>query len=447
MPARVPAGTPASSPAPAGAPVGPPRRVRVKLEQRKAPPPGQAAARLAARSDTRAQKTDLLMQRRGQRQAFVLARKALPGQQRLERQESRQQFVIEKKRIKPEARLARQAEKHRYGESRQLEKHRFVEAQRAAREAYIRGQVLPEGTVSPGVAPGAAPAAAAVPEEFPTYETPASSEIPWEAELPGEDSGEASADESWWEDTGADVEASASAEMEYDAGDDAGAGEDLETDTGIDWDELVTAGEAAGETDAADEGLEGLGIPIIGSLSQRWTELTAWLQAKAGEFLGIKQRILTSQKLLDRAIAQVKRTGQGDIDRLQELRERTDSAMENQVSLEGKVLSWLEKIRGGKQQGLGIEPITITLASIAALAAITGYVYLQMRSWDQLEKETDLVVKGILSVDQVKQLRAAGATDPLGLSNLKSLGMLALVGVGLYFAWPYLKRISSRAAA
>jgi hypothetical protein len=398
-----------------------------RLETRTDP----AAAKLELQMRARQQKVDLAVQARAQKIAaaaqenaakreYLLAMQSLKGGQKLQKQ---QQPLTYK--------LAAGAQKYAFGGekiagklAKQAAAYQFKEGQSASAREFIERQLQP------------APAAELVPATSPATALLPAAVTPEGQEPFGPAAGEES-EGSWWQmEESAQIPESAGEQMF----DELPAGEPDEEAAGDD------AGEAGpawpqDELPAGEEGFEGLGDPITAAVLLRWNELVGWLKAKASQFLALKTRILLAQQKLDIAIANAERTGRGDVDRLEELRERTADAMDEQRSLETKVTEWLARIGvTQKPQGLGVAPIVIGAAAVAALAFITGAVYLQMRSWEQTDKEIDLVTRGLISVGDLERIKRAGAADPLGLSNAKPLAVIALAGLALWVLPQIFKR-------
>jgi len=374
-------------------------------ESRRAAEAQRLALTRAYQSQERAARREFKLAPAREKQAFILEKRAgsqalklaLPGQ--------KQQFILAKQGQKQTARLV----------SRQA-------AAAAAMDA-LRMQDFPAAAPAPAAA--LPPEATLLPATEPAALTELEPEDSFEFE---EDSGFEEPDEFEQEATWAD---------------------ELDTESPQEVDEtpferINSGGFDDVEADEGFEPLEGLGFSIVDSVTAKWNELVAWMQAQVGRFLQIKSEILNQQKVLDEAIRKAK-AGGGDVHHLKDLRSRANEALSDQKDLEGQVLEQMQKISATKSQpGVGVLPIVIGAAAVSVLAYVAGKVYLQMRSWDQLNKEIDLATRGVMSVTDIERLKKANTLDPFGLGNLKTL---ALVALGIFVVWKLVPMITKRQAA
>ena len=383
-----------------------------------------AVARLQARDASRDARAAAAATKLAARRSFVsderAAKRAFTIDNKLARPGQHQQFVLAREAQKQATRLAKPAQRQA-----------FVLARDAQKQAFKLAM--------PGAAAGAAmsltPAGVTTAPAPVTQLTPAAA-VPTDAEVLSPEGEPVPAADDYDSD---DVfEQSAAVPQEED--------EDSYTDWpggGAAFENEVSFEDVPGSGDDAE--LEGLGFPFVNSITAKWDELVAWLQAQAGRFMQIKSQILSQQKVLDAAIAKAKSTG-GDVSRLKDLRSRADDALVNQRQLEGKVIEQMQKISATKQSqsGVGILPLVIGAAAVAALAYVVGQVYLQMRAWDQLNHEIEIATSGVMSVTDIERLKKAGAADPFGLGNLKTL---ALIGLGILVVWKVLPMFMNRRSA
>ena len=401
----------------------------------------QQAARESKHADE-AQKLALTRAYKSQELAAKREYKLTPAREqrafKLEKPAQKQQFILEKQAQKQALKLALPAQKQQFILAKQGQKQtaRLVSRQAAAATAMdaLRMPDFPAAAPTPAAAlPAEATLAPALPAEaLPQLGPDQPYELYEESDLPEERSDFEEADE---------------LEEEQDSawGDEL---DELDTEPLPSADEApferIDAGGLTLEDDEGLEPLEGLGFSIVDSVEAKWNELVAWMQAQVGRFLQIKSEILNQQKVLDAAIKKAK-AGGGDLSHLKDLRSRASEALSDQKDLEGQVLEQMQKISATKtQQGVGVLPLVIGAAAVSVLAYVAGKVYLQMRSWDQLNKEIDLATRGVMSVSDIERLKKANTLDPFGLGNLKTL---ALVALGIFVVWKVLPMISKRQAA
>jgi len=445
-----------SSVSPMPAPMVSPQRGASKAARQQARAAAEQAAR-AARRIAEAERLALTRAYQSQERAATREFKLTPGREkrafRLDRPAQKQAFTLQREAQRQALRLARPGQKQQFILAKQAQKQaaRFAAGQAAAAAAAAAAG-LPFGpALSPAAAPAETTLVPAAASEVLTELEPEDSfdqsyGLPEESMMPGDESDFEEPDEleqeqdAAWGDELDELDTEPlplvnEAPFERidagDAGSDAGAG--------------GAAGGFELEDDEALEPLEGLGFPLVDSVTAKWNELTAWMQAQVGRFLQIKSEILNQQRVLDAAIAKAK-AGGSDVGHLKDLRSRASEVLADQKDLEGQVLEQMQKISATNksQQGVGILPLVIGAAAVSVLAYVAGKVYLQMRSWDQLNREIDLATRGVMSVSDIERLKKANVMDPLGLGNLKTLGMIAL---GIFVVWKVVPMITRRAAA
>jgi len=199
------------------------------------------------------------------------------------------------------------------------------------------------------------------------------------------------------------------------------------------------------DADSEDEELSGV---MTDYMRQKWDEAVAWLQAKAGEFLGMKAKLMGSQRKVTAALERARSGGfpSATVRALSDTAGKLQQALENQRSLEGQVINKMREVGLSEPAGAGLGvlpliPIAITAASAAALGLVVAKVVSHMRSSADLNRMADMVTKGIISGAEAEALmRAGGGGDLLGLGNLKPIAMLAL-GVAALIAAPKLLQV------
>lgn len=157
------------------------------------------------------------------------------------------------------------------------------------------------------------------------------------------------------------------------------------------------------------------------------------------EFRRREPKLKESRSLVQAAMKHAR--NDQDRAKLQRLGQRLDAELGEHRTLKAegdRLWARIKATIGVSDPTLGfIFTVPAFMVGAAAVTAIAGFIttiVLYNKHAAQLERETDLVARGVLTADQVAKIKGGGLLGSLGF-NFASLLPIALLGVGAWFAY------------